>query len=109
MTPVAQLPLTLGQQLHLAGDPNPWHVSAVSEHFAMLCRRFAGTLAGTGRWPEIIYTVIDWRQGVRGVCDALPDEAPHTQAECAALLTRFESGELKVSSRYRVPTGELAP
>ncbi len=109
-TPVAQMPLKVGQQLTFAGDPHQWHVSAVSDNYAMCCRRFAGALGGTGGWPEVIYTVLDWRRGVRGVTDSRPDEAPRTEAECAQMLAKFEAGALEVSHRnsVRIAFGELA-
>ncbi len=109
-SPVTPLPLEPGKQLHFAGDPNPWHVSAVSDNFAMCCRRFAGALGGAGGWPEVIYTVLDWRRGVRGISDARPNEAPRTQTECAQMLAEFETGELEVShrNRVRIEFGEVA-
>jgi hypothetical protein len=108
---VAPLPLTLGQQLHLAGDPRSWTVRSVSEHFAALTRPVADQdwaalpeehyfLEG-----EVLYTVLDWRNGVRGPCNLSGQGWGHgtySEAECAAMLAEFESGELEVSHRNQV-------
>jgi hypothetical protein len=40
-TPVAQIPLEVGAQVALAGDPHPWTVRAVSEHFTALTSEVA--------------------------------------------------------------------
>lgn len=122
-SPVAPLPLTLGQQLHLAGDPHPWTVRAVSEHFAALTRPVTEADRTKHReeyeadhWEddvdqyeeldgETFYTVLDWRNGVRGPCNLIGQaygEGDYTEVECAAMLAKFESGELEVSHRNRV-------
>jgi hypothetical protein len=129
MTPVAQLPLTLGQHLHLAGDPNPWTVKAVSEHFAALTRPVSQQDHDEAEWQadaeeelwenpyedmigEPMYTVLDWRNGVRGPCNLSGQgwgDGTYTEAECAAMLAECESGELEVSrNRVRIEFGPVA-
>lgn len=117
-TSIAQIPLEVGQQLRLAGDPNAWTVKAVSEHFAALTREVADS-----DWADledeesyfldgqVIYAVLDWRNGFRGPCNLSGQVYDaYTEAECAAMLAEFESGELEVSHRNRVPIefGEVA-
>jgi hypothetical protein len=60
-----------------------------------------------------MYTVLDWRNGVRGPCNLSGQgwgDGTYTEAECAAMLAGFESGELEVShrNRVRIEFGEVA-
>ncbi len=51
------------------------------------------------------YTVVDWRNGVRGPCNLIGQswgDGTYSPAECAAMLAEFEAGELEVSHRNRV-------
>jgi hypothetical protein len=123
-TPVAQMPLTLGQQLHLAGDPNPWTVKAVSEHFAALTRPTTqADVDGDAEDDDVdaremsvevgepLYTIVDWRNGVRGPCNVYGWRwGDRSDADYAAMLAEFESGELEVSHRnqVRIEFGEVA-
>jgi hypothetical protein len=123
-SPVAQLPLEIGQQVHLAGDPYPWTVKAVSEHFAALTRLVEDNERGLDDvdWPELVdeleegtvlYTVLDWRNGVRGPCNLVGQawgDGTYTEADCAEMLAEFESGDLEIShrNRVRIEFGEVA-
>jgi hypothetical protein len=111
-TPVAQLPLTVGQQLTFAGDPNPWTMKAVTEHFAAATRPHVEHTAciefatyPCGEEGDVLYTVLDWRNGVRGPCNLSGQgwgDGTYTEAECAQMLAEFEAGELEVSHRNQV-------
>lgn len=98
---VAPQPLTVGQKVKLDTDRRWWTVRAVTEHFAALTRQAAFHPAGTN-----CYTVLDWRNGVRGPCDLIGQgygDGSYSEAECAEMLARFESGDLEVSQRNWVP------
>jgi hypothetical protein len=111
-SPVQPAPLTVGQQILLAGDPHPWTVKATTENFAALTRQMTvqermefDTLFGERR-DEVLYTVLDWRNGVRGPCNLSGQgygDGDYTEAECAQMLAEFEAGELEVSHRNQVP------
>ncbi|GAA0493734.1 hypothetical protein Ade02nite_21210 [Paractinoplanes deccanensis] len=122
---VTQMPLEVGQQLTFAGDPHPWTVKAISENFAALTRPVVADDCDDYRredWAEFhsgdledgtLYTVLDWRNGVRGPCNLVGQgwgDGTYTEAECAAMLAEFESGELEVShrNRVRIKFGEVA-
>lgn len=103
-TPVVQLPLVVGQQLTFAGDPHPWTVKAVSEHFAAAVRNHFDSLGEVFDRPAL-YTVLDWRNGIRGTF-APPGRGCGTYTEggleFSRMLAEFEAGELEVSRRNNV-------
>lgn len=97
--PIAeQLPLTVGDRIRLLdGTSKPWTVQAVSEHFAACVQQAPFQPAGVLR-----YTVLDWRNGVRGPCDLIGQgygDGTYSPAECTRMLRQFESGRLSVSHR----------
>jgi hypothetical protein len=111
-------PLQTGEPVMLAGYQNPWTVKATSEHFAVLTRPVTDTDRAAFRadqqedtWQEelpgdVFYTVLDWRNGVRGPCNLIGQSygsGDYTAAECAAMLAEFEAGDLEVSHRNWVP------
>lgn len=126
--PVTPLPLTVGQQVTLAYDWHPWTVAAVSENFAALTRITTERDYGVAEWQadpddehwenpytvgNTLYTVLDWRNGVRGPCNLVGQaygDGEYTEAECARMLAEFEAGELEVSHRnqVRIEFGEVA-
>lgn len=103
-TPAAQIPLEIGAQVTLAGDPHPWTVRATTKHFTALTRNRFDSMGEVFDF-EPLYTVLDWRNGVRGPCNLVGQgwgDGTYTQAECSALLAEFEAGDLEVSHRNRV-------
>ena len=103
--------LTAGEPVVLLGDPLPWTVQAVTANFAALTR-LATEFDGDRDWPEFddqdptgdtLYTVLDWRNGVRGPCNLSGQgwsaTGDYSEAECARMLAEFEAGDLKVSQR----------
>lgn len=100
-TPVAQIPFEVGAHVTLDDDPHPWTVKAVSEHFAVLTIQMASRTNSV----DVLYTVLDWRNGVRGPCDLVGQgwgDGTYTETECAAMLAEFEAGDLEISHRNRV-------
>jgi hypothetical protein len=87
---VEQLDLQPGERVKLAPDGRRWWtVQATSEHFAACVRQVAFEPAGT-----LEYTVLDWRNGVRGPCDLVGQgygDGSYSPAECDRMLAEFES------------------
>lgn len=92
-------PLTVGEQVNLAFDWSPWTVKAVTANFAALTRPADAVESDA----PVLYTVLDWRNGVRGPCDlvgqAYSDTGEYTEAECTEMLAEFEAGDLEISQR----------
>jgi len=108
-TPVAPIQFEIGQPVWLAGDPHPWAVKAVSENFAVLTIQMASRTNSV----DVLYTVLDWRNGVRGPCNLVGQawgDGTYTEAECTEMLAQFEVGDLEVSHRnnVRIEFGEVA-
>lgn len=117
--PVDPLPLNVGEPIRL-DDGHIWTVRAVSANFVALTRRITNRerlddwdqaeeyglrpsefsrLEGVG---SRLYTVIDWRNGVRGPCNLIGQgwgDGTYSEAECAEMLAEFEAGDIEVSSR----------
>lgn len=123
MPPVIRIPLSVGQQVRFADDSNPWTVKAISENFAALTRPVTDTDRKRHRdeyyeayWEDdvdqyeplagdVFYTVLDWRNGLRGPCNLVGQswgDGTYSEAECAAMLAEFEAGDLEVSHRNHV-------
>jgi hypothetical protein len=86
--PVTPFPLSVGDRVKFVGDRRWWTVKAVTDNFAALTRQAEFERAGT-----LCYTVVDWRNGVRGACDLLGQgwgDGSYTEAECAEMLAAFE-------------------
>lgn len=98
---VPPLPLQVGQKVKLDIDRRWWTVRAVTENFAALTRQAEFRPAGTN-----YYTVLDWRNGVRGPCNLIGQafgDGSYSEDQCAEMLDRFEGGDLEVSQRNWVP------
>jgi hypothetical protein len=100
---VEQVPLQPGDRIRLAPDGRLWWtVQAVSEHYAACVQQAPFQPKGI-----LQYTVLDWRNGVRGPCDLIGQgygDGSYSQAECAEMLADFEYvdeglHELNVSQR----------
>lgn len=110
----ARPPLAVGDLVRLRDyrERYWWKVAAVSENFAALTRQAPFEHRGT-----LEYTVLDWRNAVRGPCNLVGQgygDGSYTAAQCAAMLDEFEErrdggfAELEVSHRNRVPLHILA-
>lgn len=113
------LRLNVGERVRLAGYDARlwWRVQAASEHFAVCVRQVEFRKKGT-----LCYTVLDWRNGVRGPCNLIGQgwgDGSYSEAECRELLEGFERViatqpghapvyDLEVSHRNRVPIEVLA-
>lgn len=99
-------PLVVGERLKFNGDRRWWTVKAVTEHFTALTRQAAFHSKDT-----CCYTVIDWRNGIRGACNLIGQawgDGSYTEKACAEMLDAFEhgtavSGPLEISHRNWVP------
>lgn len=117
--PVDPVPLDVGDKVRLDGETRTdwwWEVRAVSEHFAVCVHQAEFQPMGT-----IVYTVLDWRNGVRGPCNLLGQgygDGSYDQENCRLMLADFEYGRelheqdedeppyrisIEVSHRNRVP------
>lgn len=89
--PVRPLQLEVNDLLRLREGGHPqrrWTVQAVSEHFAVLMRQTPFRPLGV-----LQYTVLDWRNGVRGPCDLIGQgwgDGTYSAKECAEMLVDFE-------------------
>lgn len=116
MTNTTTINLTAGDRVLFAGDPQPWAVRATSEHFAVAVRYTtdADRPDSDEDWPELdddfeagelMYTVLDWRNGVRGPCNLVGQgygDGEYLPSECERMLAEFEAGDLEVSHRNQV-------
>lgn len=87
--------------MKFAGDRRWWTVKAVTANFAACTRQAEFERAGT-----LCYTVLDWRNGVRGPCNLIGQgygDGSYDEIECGRMLAGFEAGDLKVSQRNWVP------
>jgi hypothetical protein len=111
--PVEPVRLEVGDQVRLAhGSPGRWWwtVRAVTENFVACVHQ-----APFHRRGVMFYTVLDWRNGVRGPCNLIGQgygDGTYSEGECAKMLSEFERRrgewpELEVSHRNRVPLGVL--
>lgn len=86
---VEQQPLTPGDRVKLWPDGRRWWtVQAVSEHFAACVQQVPFEERGT-----LQYTVLDWRNGVRGPCDLIGQgygDGSYSPLECERMLSEFE-------------------
>jgi hypothetical protein len=51
---------------------------------------------------DVFYTVLDWRNGLRGPCNLIGQsygDGDYTEADCARMLADFEAGDLEISHR----------
>jgi hypothetical protein len=130
MTTTTKQDWTVGQTVRLGSgfDVRDWTVKAVTDNFAALTRpvtekdraedqeqaEYLGEeyeldpseFENVGDDATVFYTVIDWRNGVRGPCDLSGGgwgAGTYTQTECAQMLAEFEAGDLEVSHRNQVP------
>lgn len=109
VTPVA---LSVGDRVRLDGRTKTWLVQAVSPNFAALVQQVPFQPKGS-----LQYTVLDWRNGVRGPCDLIGQgygDGSYSESQCADMLLDFEdlsgvraeSGtRLSVSQRNWMPIG----
>jgi hypothetical protein len=99
--PAEPRPLVVGERVKLDTDRRWWTVKAVTDNFAALTRQAEFHPRGI-----LCYTVLDWRNGVRGPCNLLGQgwgDGSYSEEQCATMLAEFEAGQLEVSQRNWVP------
>ncbi|ANS32043.1 hypothetical protein R1CP_37185 (plasmid) [Rhodococcus opacus] len=98
-SPTPPIPLDVGDRVRFGLEPRrPYTVRALSEHF-VVCTR-PRDFATTG---EFVYTVIDWRNGIRGPINVIGQSADvSTDERCRDLLENLEAGRWEISHRNRV-------
>lgn len=86
---VEQMVLHPGDRVKLYPDARRWWtVQAVSQNFAACVRQAPFQPAGV-----LEYTVLDWRNGVRGPCNLTGQgfgDGTYSAAECERMLVEFE-------------------
>lgn len=86
--PHRKLEVELGDRIKFHGERLLWTVQAVSENFVAVVRQTPFEPKG-----YLQYSVIDWRNGVRGPCNMVGQgygDGTYTVEECTAMLKQFE-------------------
>jgi hypothetical protein len=81
-----------------------WTVQAVSDNFAACVHQAPFQPAGT-----VWYTVLDWRNGVRGPCNLIGQswgDGSYSPQECAEMLALFEAHDLVDAKLRALPPGQ---
>ena len=95
-SPTTPIPLDAGDRIRFGLEPRrPYTVRARSEHF-VVCTRPRDFATG-----EFVYTVIDWRGGIRGPVNGQSVDVS-TDERCRDLLDDLEAGRWEISHRNRV-------
>jgi hypothetical protein len=88
--------LSCGDRVKFAEEVKPYMVQAANEAFAVLTKPF--NLKKT-----VLYTVIDWKRGVRGTENLVFGMGAETREQCEEMLERLTQGETEVSYRNYIP------
>ncbi|WP_213015327.1 MULTISPECIES: hypothetical protein [unclassified Rhodococcus (in: high G+C Gram-positive bacteria)] len=104
-TPTTPLALDPGGRIRFGIEPRrPYTVRALSEHFVVCTRQRDFATQG-----QFVYTVIDWRNGIRGPVNVIGQSTDvGTDEQCRTLLRDLESGRCEISHRNRVQLDILA-
>ncbi|MCZ4586147.1 hypothetical protein O4328_21060 [Rhodococcus opacus] len=95
-SPTTPIPFDAGDRIRFGLEPRrPYTVRARSEHF-VVCTRPRDFATG-----EFVYTVIDWRGGIRGPVNGQSADVS-TDERCRDLLDDLEAGGWEISHRNRV-------
>ena len=97
--PVTDPGLVPGDRVRLEGPRHTqwWLVRATSRDFAVCVRQTPFKPKGT-----LEYTVLDWRNGVRGPCNLIGwgfGDGSYSAEDCADMVYQFQTGELEVTHR----------
>lgn len=102
--------LNVGDQIKFGRSDEWWTVKAVTENFAALTTK-GWNLAGD---DELHYTVIDWRNSIRGPCNLIGGgygDGTYTEQQCAEMLDEFEYDYKKdpdyIEAMRRYEAGEI--
>jgi hypothetical protein len=86
-----QIALNVSERVRFAGDNRWWTVKAVTANFAALTRQAEFEPKGV-----LCYTVVDWRNGVRGPCDLIGQawgDGSYSEEQCGEMLAEFEAAD----------------
>ncbi|WP_276142730.1 hypothetical protein [Rhodococcus sp. T2V] len=99
-SPTTPIPLAPGDRIRFGIEPRrPYTVRALSENFVVCTRHRDFATQG-----EFVYTVIDWRSGIRGPVTVIGHSMDvSTDQQCRDLLDDLEAGRWEISHRNRVP------
>ncbi len=87
-----------GTRIKFTDDRCRWQVRATSENFAVCTRQADFRPRG-----ELFYTVVDFRQNIRGPVNVIGQGwKTETDEECRELVELVEAGKWAVSHRNRV-------
>jgi co-chaperonin GroES (HSP10) len=89
-------PIKLGSKIKFKGEKQAYKVIASSSRYAVCNKPFNVK-------KTTLYTVIDWREKVRGTENLVFGMGAETPKDCQEMLDRLENGETQVSFRNRVP------
>ncbi|PBC35158.1 hypothetical protein CJ179_48755 [Rhodococcus sp. ACS1] len=98
-SPTTPIPLDPGARIRFGIEPHrPYTVRAISEHFVICTRKRDFATKG-----DFVYTVIDWRNGIRGPINVIGHSCDvSTDEQCRDLLHDLEAGRWEISHRNRV-------
>jgi hypothetical protein len=91
-----KIPVSVGDKIKFYGESQRYTVRACNGQFAVCTKPF--NLKRT-----VIYTIIDFGQGIRGTENLIFCMGFETDEDCAKALERLISGDTEVSSRNQTP------
>jgi hypothetical protein len=98
-TPTTPITFEPGDRIRFGLEPRrPYTVRATSEHFVVCTRQRDFAPKG-----DVVYTVIDWRNGIRGPINVIGRSWDvRTDEQCQLLVDHLDAGRWTVSHRNRV-------
>lgn len=87
--------LPVGTKIKFKKEKHRYTVRASNAAFA-ICTKPMNAL------KTVLYTVIDWNEGVRGTENLVLSEGAESEQECQEMLKRLTNGDSEVSHRNRV-------
>lgn len=112
---VERLDLAVGDRVQLDGDADQWWtVQAVSPHYVACTRPPSQSERDEyiDEWGEELegptYTVLDWRNGVRGPCDLIGQgwgDGTYGPDECTRMLAAFEVTDEEIQGALNMAPG----
>ena len=90
------LPVAVGASILFAEEKMSYKVQACNERFAVCTKPFNPK-------RTVLYTIVDFRKGIRGTENLIFCFGFDTQALCEEALERLTHAESEVSHRNRIP------
>jgi hypothetical protein len=82
----------VGAKLWFEGEKQGYTVRASNVAFAICTKPFNAR-------NTVLYTIVDWEQGIRGAENLVFGSGAETDQECEEMLERLTNGESEVSGR----------